>query len=161
MENILRIITVLYRKSQSNLNTILKKHNLTTAELPFFMTLNTSDGITQDDLSSIVHIDKSATARTLDSLAEKNYIIRKKDPQDKRRKRVFLTDLARELLPIIQKELSSFNNLLIENVDKDSLDAVFKALKQMEKNALQFSMNKKRHKLINSRNGEIRNGLEK
>jgi len=141
-ESMIRIITVLFRKSQSYLSVLLNKYNLTAAEQPFFAALQKCDGITQDELSALISVDKSATARTVKSLEEKGYVTRVQDEQDKRQNRVFLTDAARECWPNVQRELMRFNELLTQNIDADNLGIVYTALKQMEKNAIYLSMNK-------------------
>ena len=141
-ESMIRIITVLFRKSQSYLSVLLNKYNLTAAEQPFFAALQKCDGITQDELSALISVDKSATARTVKSLEEKGYVTRVQDEQDKRQNRVFLTDAARECWPNVQRELMRFNELLTQNIDADNLGIVYTALKQMEKNAIYLSVNK-------------------
>ena len=141
-ESMIRIITVLFRKSQSCLSLLLSKYNLTAAEQPFFAALQKCDGITQDELSSLISVDKSATARTVKLLEEKGYVTRVKDEQDRRQNRVFLTEKARECWPNVQRELMRFNELLAQNIDANTLGIVYAALKNMEENAIYLSMNK-------------------
>jgi DNA-binding MarR family transcriptional regulator len=140
-ESMIRIITVLFRKSQSCLSVLLSKYNLTAAEQPFFAALQKCDGITQDELSSLISVDKSATARTVKSLEEKGYVTRIQGEQDKRQNRVFLTEAARECWPEVQRELMRFNELLTQNINADNLGIVYTALKQIEKNAIYLSAN--------------------
>ena len=141
-KSMIRIITVLFRKSQSYLSVLLKKYNLTAAEQPFFATLQKYEGITQDELSTLISVDKSATARTVKSLEEKGYVTRVQDEQDRRQNRVFPTEAARECWPDVQHELLCFNKLLTQNIDDGSVDTVYNALLQMEKNAIYLSTNK-------------------
>lgn len=141
-KNIIRMITILYRKSQSYLSNALSRHNLTTAEQPFLAALQKIDGATQDELSALISVDKAATARMLKLLEDKGYVTRVQDEQDKRQNRVYLTSAGREFWPRIKNELICFNDLLTENIDATSLDIAYKALLQMEKNAILLSMNK-------------------
>jgi DNA-binding MarR family transcriptional regulator len=120
----------------------LSKHNLTTAELPFFAALQKYDGATQEELSVLVSVDKSATARTVKLLEEKGFARRVQDETDRRQIRVFLTDKARENWPNVEQELISFNELLTRNIAADSLETVYGALLQMEENAVQMSLNR-------------------
>jgi DNA-binding MarR family transcriptional regulator len=138
----IRIVAVLYRKSQSYLSVALGKHNLTTAEQPFFAALQTCDGATQDELSALINVDKSATARTVKLLEDKGYVKRVQDEADRRQNRVFLTDTARNLWPDVEHELICFNELLTQNVPADNLEIVYTALLQMEENAIRLSMDK-------------------
>ncbi|GHV48533.1 MarR family transcriptional regulator [Clostridia bacterium] len=141
-KSMIRIITVLYRKSQSYLSVALSKHNLTTAEQPFFAALQKYDGATQDELSALISVDKSATARTVKLLEEKGFVKRVQNETDKRQIRIFLTDIARESWSGVEKELISFNEMLTKNIAADSLETVYNALLQMEENAVQMSLNK-------------------
>lgn len=141
-KSMIRIVTILYRKSQSYLSVVLSKHDLTMAEQPFFAALQKYDGVTQDELSARISVDKSATARTVRSLEEKGYVKRVQDEHDRRQIRVFLTDTAKEHWPRVERELHQFNELLTRNIDADSLDIAYNALLQMEENAVRLSMNK-------------------
>lgn len=50
------------------------------------MVLAQNDGLTQDELTKIVKVDKAATARRIRSLEKKEIVFRKTDPEDKRNK---------------------------------------------------------------------------
>ncbi len=141
-QSMLRNITVLFRKSQSCLSVLLSKYNLAAAEQPFFTVLQKNDGVTQDELSSLVGVDKSATARTVKALEEKGYVTRVQNTQDKRENRVFLTAKARKLWPDVLRDLMRFNELLTQDIDTDTLDIMYASLKKIEENAIYLSKNK-------------------
>lgn len=138
-ENMIRLITVLYRKSQAGLSSALYKHGLTTAEQPFFMTLHSQGRLTQEELSSIVCVDKSATARTLKSLEEKGFITREQDERDRRQNRVFLTERGRALFPMVFNEILRFNEKLTKGIGPEDLKVVYSALLKMEENAVRMT----------------------
>lgn len=54
-----RMITLLGRKSQRCIGEALRKHGLTAAEEPFFMSLQHHDGATQEELTALVCVDKA------------------------------------------------------------------------------------------------------
>lgn len=137
-----RMITVLYRKSQSYLSFALSKYNLTSAEKPIFAILQIYDDVTQEALSSLLSIDKAATARTVKSLEKKGFVKRVQDEHDKRQNRVTLTDEARKLWPDVKNELLNFNKLLTQNIDTNSLDIIYDGLLLMEENAVAMAKNK-------------------
>lgn len=129
-----RMITLLARKSQSYIGSALNKYNLTTAEQPFFMALQHYEGITQEELTAIVCVDKAATARVVKSLEEKGYLTRVRDEHDKRQNRIYPTAKTRELGSVVKKELLHFNDLLTQGIDEQSLNLVYAALQKMEAN---------------------------
>lgn len=66
-----RLINLLARKSQGYITDLMRPFGLTAAEQPFFMALLHNEGVTQERLTSLVGVDKAATARTVKSLEEK------------------------------------------------------------------------------------------
>lgn len=87
-----RMITLLGRKSQRCIGEALRKHGLTAAEEPFFMSLQHHDGATQEELTALVCVDKAATARAVKSLEDKGILFRTQDEHDRRQNRVCLTE---------------------------------------------------------------------
>lgn len=141
-KSIIRTITVLFRKSQTYQSNLLDKYNLTAAEHPFFVAMQENDGITQDELTALINVDKSATARTVKSLEEKGYVMRVRDERDRRQNRVFLTESAKECWPDVRQELRRFNALLTQNIDEGSLDITYYVLLQMVDNTIYLTTNK-------------------
>ena len=147
-----RMITLLARKSQSYISYALSKYNLTAAEQPFFMALQQYEGITQEELTALVCVDKAATARAVQSLEKKGFLIRRQDPNDKRQNLVYPTDQARQLGGTVKHELLHFNSLLTEGIDPQDLKQVYGALLKMDEN---FS------RILNCKNILATNGEEK
>lgn len=132
--SIARMITLLARKSQSYLGFALSKYNLTAAEQPFFMALQKYEGVTQEELTALVCVDKAATARVVKSLERKGFLIRIQDQQDKRQNLVYPTDKAKQLGNAVKSELLHFNRLLTDGIDPQILEQVHIALLKMEEN---------------------------
>lgn len=131
-----QMLAVLARKNQIYMSTILEEYDITTAELPFFLTLNDREGLTQEELTAIVCVDKAATARAIKSLEEKGYLIREKDVQDSRQNRVYPTSDAKLLKEKVKSEILEFNNQLTKGIDTQILELLYDGLQQMEKNII-------------------------
>lgn len=129
-----RLINLLARKSQMYLGRVLSQYNLTAAEQPFFMVLQNYEGITQEELTAIVCVDKAATTRAVRSLEEKGYLIRINDDKDKRQKRVYPTKKAKEIGKEVRAELTKYNKLLTQGINEEDLDRLYSFLLQMEEN---------------------------
>lgn len=127
-----RMITLISRKCQSYLSRELNKYNLTTAEQPFFMALQYCEGVTQEELTAIVCVDKSATARAVKSLEEKGFLIRVQDRKNRRQNRIFPTEKAKQMGEAVRKELLQFNDLLIQGISPQTAEEVYTALQKME-----------------------------
>lgn len=87
-------IAVLSRQLNLYLRHELEESGLTAPELPYLAQLYVRDGLTQEELSQTLSIDRAATTRTMQSLERKGLVRRKADREDKRIKRVFLTPRA-------------------------------------------------------------------
>ena len=129
-----RMITLLGRKSQRCIGEALRKHSLTAAEEPFFMSLQHHDGATQEELTALVCVDKAATARAVKSLEDKGILFRTQDEHDRRQNRVFLTEKGKGLTAAVNEELRRFNRLLTLDIDPERLELVYQTLLQIEKN---------------------------
>ena len=133
-----RSVSILYRKYQVYLNKALKPLMLTGAELPFLMVLFQKEGVSQDELSHYLMIDKAATARALQSLIEKGYIYKEKDSLDKRANQIYLLDLAKDNQKAILRVLEYWHQYLLEGIDKDKVDLFMNVLDFMTNKVLKM-----------------------
>lgn len=143
MDNsIARMITLLARKSQSYIGSALSKYNITAAEQPFFMAIQHHKGITQEELTAIVCVDKAATTRAVKSLEEKGFLVREQDEHDRRQNRIYATDMTMKLAGAVSKELLQFNELLTQGISPEDIEVIFSGLQKMEKNFSDLSNGK-------------------
>lgn len=126
-----RLISIIHRKSQVYINYALSEFNITSAEYSFLLCLFRKDGKTQEELSSFLDIDKSATTRAIKSLEEKGYVTKEKDDDDKRFNRIYLTEKANENQDNIKKRIFHWSEFLMEDVFKEDAAIVFKVLESM------------------------------
>lgn len=82
---------------RTQLDRALRPHGMTLAIMrPMAYLRMLPEGATQRDLAQTMNIDCSALVRVLDLLEKQNLITRKPDTQDRRAKRLFLTDAGQE-----------------------------------------------------------------
>lgn len=126
-----RLISILHRQAQIYINCTLKEYGITSAEYAFLLYLYRKDGITQDELSTYLYIDKSATARAIKSLEEKGYVTRNKDDIDKRCNRVYISEKARLCETEIKQRIHRWSEFLTEDMDEETIDMTFTILEGM------------------------------
>ena len=80
-----------------------------------------SDGITQNQIGSLIGKDHTCVSRLVDTLIKKNLIVKKTSPTDKRINLIFLTELGKKI-----------QNDVVYTVEH-SLDTVFKNVSEEEK----------------------------
>ena len=130
-------ISVLYRQFQIYINNNTKDLQISASEYIFLMEMYKNDNISQEQLSKNLIIDKSATARAIKSLEEKEYIIRKKDDNDKRTNRIKLTKKGIEIKDRLSNLLEEWNNEITSDIDKNLLNTVIDTINKMSIKAIE------------------------
>ena len=133
-ESNLRWITLLSRKTQVYFSSVLAPYDLTAAEQPFYMALYHAEGSTQEELTSLVYADKASTARRVKAMEEKGLLRREKDPEDRRRNRLYLTDRAKACFDDVHRDLLALDRRLVEGLSDEEQEVLSRALRLMQKN---------------------------
>ena len=129
-----RFISILYRKNQIFLSSVLKPLDISTSEYSILLILYDDDALTQDDLTSRLFLDKSAVARALRSLEEKGFIHKEKDQTDQRCNRISLTPKSLAAEPCIMKALDQWNEILMSGMNEEERDMAYQILIRMTDN---------------------------
>ena len=140
----LRWITLLSRKTLVYLSSALAPYGLTAAEEPFYMSLYYVEGITQEELTALVYADKSSTARRVKSLAEKGLLRRERDPADRRRNRLYLTEEAKARFAGVHRELLDLDQRLVGTLTPQERETLERALRTLQKTMDQVLEEQKR-----------------
>ena len=111
-----KLISILYRKSQIFWAQTLKAY----------------------EIASELGIDKSAITRVVKSLLEKGFIERKKDLEDLRCNRIYLTEKGRESWEPIQKGREEWEAIMSKNLKKEETEEVIRILSQMVENIEEY-----------------------
>lgn len=96
-----------------------------------FMILKKHKKLTVTDISETLNISHSAVVQLADKMKKKGYINTSKDPQDKRKHQLSLSQKAREKLPEFEHYWDAGNEALVDLMNNA---AVLKALKTLEDN---------------------------
>jgi DNA-binding MarR family transcriptional regulator len=126
-----RYLSILHRQAQIYINFALKEFEITSAEYSFLMYLYHHSGASQEELSTYLYIDKSATARAIKSLEQKGYVIRLKDEGDKRYNRVFLTEKAKSIESKVKDKILGWSEMLTEGMEPEKVEFMLKGLEEM------------------------------
>ena len=129
-----RMISLVSRNIQQELKEVVEPFGITVGEEPYFMALMHEDGLTQEELTSRVNVDKSATARAVKSLESKGYLKREVDDGDRRNKKLYLTKRAREIYEPLVAALKNYNQMLTNGWSEEEYQTVYHCLKILESN---------------------------
>ena len=94
-----------------------------------------NNGCPQGDLADPLLEDYSNVTRLVDSLVRRELLVRRPDPNDRRRHQIFLTqeghDLAQKLIPLIKEE----RQLLYGDLQEKDIQVFLSTLEKIEKRA--------------------------
>lgn len=132
-----RWISILYRYGQGHIGKKLEKYNIGSGQYIFLLALYRKDGISQEEISAHLKIDKATTAKAIKRLEEEGYILRETDIDDKRAYKVYLTEKALDIKPFVQAVIADWNNILASGLSEDEKENVLRLLKKMAENAFE------------------------
>ena len=92
-----RKITKIAREAEKLVLLSLREDGVGTAEIDLIHALRHNPGCTQAKLAEILHADKAAIARRTKNLEAKGFLVRRDDPNDKRRQQLYPTERAETL----------------------------------------------------------------
>ena len=115
-----RLISLIDRKMKSFHSVALERFGLSVSEMPFFLTLTRKDGVSQDELTQWVGVDKALTARAVRSLENKGFVVRKRSEEDRRKQCVYLTENAWNIAEEVMDASVSPNKVLSSEIGRAS-----------------------------------------
>jgi len=122
------------RRAQACIGRIVQKHGITVAEHPFVMTISFNDGLTQDELSDMVGVDRALTTRVVQSLEKKGLVRKEPDAKDKRYNHVYATDSLHQLTDKIVPELLAFNEAAMDGISEEEISQMIDTMQRLENN---------------------------
>lgn len=133
----------LYRCAQTYFNKELKKFDLSMATYPYLLSLSKYEGISQNEISRKLYVDKSMSAKSIKKLINLGYVSKKKDKKDVRAYKLYITEKAKNIIPEILEIRNKWVNILSQGSDEEkvgtSIDFLWKALKNGKENNIQNS----------------------
>ena len=86
---------LLHRRSQTMISEKCQGIGVSYSGYGLLLTLFAHEGSSQEELSARLFMDKAVVTREIQALEAQGFVTRYRDAQDKRRKRLYLTPLAR------------------------------------------------------------------
>ena len=116
------------------LQVLVEKLGITTAQWYFLRVLWEQDGLTQSELSSRVGLMTATTVTALNTLERKGLIKRHKHPTDRRKFSIYLTKAGRQLERNGLKCGKDVNNLASRNLSPEAIEITRTSLRIMCEN---------------------------
>lgn len=140
--SISRRIVKIYRSSLIDIIPQLEKFHIGKGQWYYLnRLLFEGDGISQEELSRDLVVDKAHTARAIKILEEKDLVYCKIDPKDRRKKNVFVTEKALEIKDEYYKIFEDLNKKLTKDFTDEERKQLKDFLYRIENNITQFVNN--------------------
>lgn len=121
----------LHRNAKAYIVDSCRAWNLTYSEYVLLLRLFEEEGCSQEDLAMELDLDKAAITRSIQLLEQKNFLYRKTDTTDRRKKKLFVTPYGRSQQQILQKILESWVEYLAEGISPKEFDVVVRAFAKL------------------------------
>lgn len=131
-KSLIKAISGIYRYSQTWIGRNIRGYNIGQGQWPFLTQLLFNyDGITQEELSESLNINKANTARALKKLEEEGYVYRLEDPRDARKKRVYVTEKSRAFEQEFHQVFKGLNRILSKDFTHEEREIARRLLYKM------------------------------
>lgn len=120
-ESISRYINFCYRRGIAFLGKEYKSYGIGAGQYQFLIYLYMRDGLTHDELTEKIGVDKASTTRALLKLEETGYITKVQDVKDKRKYYIYLTAYAKQQRTTILNISRNWEKELTQNLSSEEL----------------------------------------
>lgn len=131
MSYLLSSFSILHRQSEIVLSRKLARLELSSNQFIYIMCLCDHPGISQEQMSSLLRIDKGSVAKSIQQLSAMGYIDRCVSETDKRQYRLLPTQKALDLYPHLQQVVQEYESQVtkdLTSIEKDILHSLLEKL---------------------------------
>jgi DNA-binding MarR family transcriptional regulator len=127
-----KTISIIERSNILYRNEVFKEYGLKGYQANYLLEINHHPGISQEELTKTMHIDKSNVARGLMHLSEMGYITRVQDSNDLRLLLLYPTEKGSELTKIISSIFKNQRNHLLQDFDENEINTLMSYLDKLK-----------------------------
>lgn len=131
-------IAVLYRLHRTNTEAVVQEIGISNSQIPFLASIYLQPGISQDDISSEHFIDKGATARQIEKLEKSGLIYREVNPENRRKKKIFLTQKGQDSESSFWAILKKTNDRSLNGFSTQDSEELIRLLNKAINNQIHF-----------------------
>lgn len=115
MHEFMSRFSIIHRQSSVYLDRQLKEHNITGSQYTHILVICENPGISQEEISDKLKIDKGPVARTIKQFESEGYITRLISAGDKRQYQIYPTDKAKAVYESIHGIAGASESRLTKN----------------------------------------------
>ncbi len=133
-----RYIGSIHRHIHIVIQQMLKPYGMGSGQCFFMNVICHHEGLSQKELSEIMHIDKATTTKALKKLVQGGWVERKADPNDGRQYQLFLTDKGQAFMPTFHGILDQITDGLSKGYEEEEYQKVIAMMDQLQANVVQM-----------------------
>jgi len=133
-EYIGKYLSIARRAHAALLDQYLKDYGICHGQILILVTIYQNEGLHQQEICSTYNLDKAGVNRSIKKLEEAGFIIKKPDPEDKRKKKIYLTEKAEEFHPQLMDILSSVEEQVRQNLSSQEINTFLNIIKKISSN---------------------------
>ena len=126
-----KYISHMYRKGNSFISKEISKFGIGSGQIMFLIELYKNDGISQEELSEILNIDKATTCRAIKKLEKEELLIKVKDENDKRAYKLYLTEKSKSIEDNIKNALNEWEKHISKELSQEEVNILINMLKKI------------------------------
>jgi DNA-binding MarR family transcriptional regulator len=125
------LVSLLYRDSIADMSTTLAGTGVGAGQHALLLVIAEDEGCRQEDLVQTLHLDKAHIARGVERLERAGHLRRSADEQDRRAKRLWLTDAGRAVLPKIASAIDGWNERVLGKLSAEERETLVSLLRRV------------------------------
>ncbi len=135
MPNFTHSLNVVGRCTQMQRSQALSELGIGGGQVPYLFRICRLPGITQEELSRGLYVNKSTAARVITHLEKAGFVDRRPSAEDRRCLQLFPTEKALEVLPNLREVVTGWNNYLLDEFTEEEKEALVSMLARVSKRA--------------------------
>ena len=136
MESLMKYISRTHRLAGQYRGTGVQCDGINSCQHIYIFQVCKHPGISQDQLSKLICVNKSNVTRQLSVLEQNGFVTRLSDPKDRRVLQVFPTEKAIQLFPQVQSVMREWNHLLLEDFTEEEQKTLLSMLERITEKAM-------------------------
>ncbi|MFU7517046.1 MarR family winged helix-turn-helix transcriptional regulator [Clostridium sp. HCS.1] len=116
----------------------LKEFDLTFGEQIIIIFLSKNENVNQETISKRYMIDKGMVAKTLTRLEDKDFVLRERNPENKRENIISLTEKSLYIMNDINTIFDDWNKILYGEMSKADIECVKRLTGKMVENVAKY-----------------------
>ncbi len=131
-----KLFSIIHRNLRSVLDLELVHMDVGHGPRRFLVEITRHEGLSQEELSRRLLMDKTTTARAVKRLEDRGYVLRRRAAEDRRHYHLYPTEKARVFLPDILEARREIQAGLTEGLTSEETEALTALLRRVADNAI-------------------------